>query len=525
MRKNSNRFTRRFLFLCAMGIVLQLFTAMPIYAKTIPTRQIIVQSDKSIYIVTENGDVFTGATLDEQTPEFLLGGVKKISTIGGNGLTLMNNGDILYGVIRAADIDMLPESLREQYAAKVVQTNAREIVCQNGSYYLYISNDDQLILIDTSPDNRLIIANDVKQCDPLGDDGIYLTNTNEAWMYTIKPSAEDRKLLTAETKLLTKDAYAIQAMRGPWYSTVYCSAIKNNGDLYFSKFDETPSKIAELAEPDQSICFPDDYQIYYVKQDGDLCSYNFKNNTTKTITYNVRAIRELEFDGSSGKILFAIKRDDSFYSITTGMGVKYQLSGISRFAEDGQFAYDTNNNLCYLSGRPTKIEVGNRYPDVVAMHAYIGSMESRLLFKKSNGEIWAVLSKSRTLGDAFLTSYGQKPLKIFFGDTEIKLTQKVHNVNGRTMYPFRECLESMGATVSWDAVNSVAIGELNGITIEFPIGKSEYRVNGVTKQMDTTAYIDPTTNRTYIPLRFAAEGLGFTVDWKDTAQQETITIR
>ena len=81
------------------------------------------------------------------------------------------------------------------------------------------------------------------------------------------------------------------------------------------------------------------------------------------------------------------------------------------------------------------------------------------------------------------------------------------------MYPFRECLENMGATVLWDGTNQIAIGEYNGVTVEFPIGKSEYWINGVRYEMDVPSYIDSSLGRTYIPIRYAAEGLGFTVDW------------
>lgn len=42
--------------------------------------------------------------------------------------------------------------------------------------------------------------------------------------------------------------------------------------------------------------------------------------------------------------------------------------------------------------------------------------------------------------------------------------------------------------------------------------------------MDTTAYVDTNSGRTYIPIRYAAEGLGYTVDWISGSVENTIKI-
>lgn len=131
---------------------------------------------------------------------------------------------------------------------------------------------------------------------------------------------------------------------------------------------------------------------------------------------------------------------------------------------------------------------------------------------------------STGIKEAVHTIYCQKPLKLIFNGKDIELKLKVQNVNNRTMYPFRECLENFGATVLWDAVKNSAIGKLNGKTVEFPIGKQEYYVDGVKYEMDTTTYIDNSIGRTYIPLRYAAEGLGFTVEWIEKESENIISI-
>ena len=86
------------------------------------------------------------------------------------------------------------------------------------------------------------------------------------------------------------------------------------------------------------------------------------------------------------------------------------------------------------------------------------------------------------------------------------------------------CPTSIFATALRDSVNNCAIGKLNGKTVEFPIGKQEYYIDGVKYEMDTTTYIDNSLGRTYIPIRYAAEGLGFTVDWIEEDTENIISI-
>lgn len=74
----------------------------------------------------------------------------------------------------------------------------------------------------------------------------------------------------------------------------------------------------------------------------------------------------------------------------------------------------------------------------------------------------------------------------------------------------------------WDAKTSTAVGEYKGNTVEFPIGKMYYFINDELHVMDTASYISD--NKTFIPIRFAAEALGFTVDWESNSVENIITI-
>lgn len=114
-------------------------------------------------------------------------------------------------------------------------------------------------------------------------------------------------------------------------------------------------------------------------------------------------------------------------------------------------------------------------------------------------------------------------------DTDITLDVAPFIVNGSTMIPLRGLLEAMGATVTW-----------NGETQEITIVKGEYNIK--LQIWNRLVYVnDPTLakygeirytllnepiikdSRTFIPIRFVSEQLGYDVAWDASTQMITIT--
>ena len=86
--------------------------------------------------------------------------------------------------------------------------------------------------------------------------------------------------------------------------------------------------------------------------------------------------------------------------------------------------------------------------------------------------------------------------------------------NSRTMLPVRFVAEAFGANVGWDGATSTAtLTGSDGSVVSITIGASVAIVNGKEVTLDSPAYIDPATNRTYLPVRAVAEALGATVFW------------
>ena len=82
--------------------------------------------------------------------------------------------------------------------------------------------------------------------------------------------------------------------------------------------------------------------------------------------------------------------------------------------------------------------------------------------------------------------------------------------NWRTMVPIRALAESFDAEVVWNQDEETVTINFDGDTqIVMTVGEQAYTVNGEEATMDTEPV--NTGSRVYVPIRFAAEGLGFSV--------------
>jgi len=79
----------------------------------------------------------------------------------------------------------------------------------------------------------------------------------------------------------------------------------------------------------------------------------------------------------------------------------------------------------------------------------------------------------------------------------------------RTMVPFRVLGETFGATVHWDQDSQTVTYTLGDTELTMTIGEETYTVNGDEKTMDTAPVLSG--DRTFVPVRFVAEALGYTV--------------
>ena len=95
--------------------------------------------------------------------------------------------------------------------------------------------------------------------------------------------------------------------------------------------------------------------------------------------------------------------------------------------------------------------------------------------------------------------------------------------NWRTMVPIRALAETFGAEVDYDNdARTVTIVD-GDTTIVMTIDSTTYTINGEEQTMDTAAVIG-SGDRTYVPVRFVAEALGYTVTPLQDANNLTASV-
>jgi len=99
-------------------------------------------------------------------------------------------------------------------------------------------------------------------------------------------------------------------------------------------------------------------------------------------------------------------------------------------------------------------------------------------------------------------------------------------INQRTMVPFRQIFETMGADVTYDESTKTVHAVKNGLEISFVIGQTDITIkkDGKTtiKKMDVVPYVDYNLNRVFVPVRFMAESMNYSVSWDQNAQTAVI---
>lgn len=136
-------------------------------------------------------------------------------------------------------------------------------------------------------------------------------------------------------------------------------------------------------------------------------------------------------------------------------------------------------------------------------------------------------------GDSAVSAAAKEPTvkdgyNVMIDGDYVSFTDAVpQNINGRIMVPFRAIFEAMDAKVDYDHATRTVSADKGDIHISFVIGSKEITVTKGSevykKTMDVAAFIDKSTSRTFVPTRFVAEALDYTVGW-DNAEKTAIVV-
>ena len=128
----------------------------------------------------------------------------------------------------------------------------------------------------------------------------------------------------------------------------------------------------------------------------------------------------------------------------------------------------------------------------------------------------------------------------FAGNTEIIINGEKATIaegmgsivekNNRTFVPIRFLLEYFGFQVNWENDSQSVMGRNEaGESFFMQVGNERlfyFDANGNKKDlapMDVTPFLNYQEGRTYVPLRFIAEAMGYTVGWDGATETVTLT--
>ena len=119
-------------------------------------------------------------------------------------------------------------------------------------------------------------------------------------------------------------------------------------------------------------------------------------------------------------------------------------------------------------------------------------------------------------------SLAESDISVEMNGKIISFDEKPYIENGRTMVPLRKVCEKLGAVVDWDAPSTITITK-SGTVLVLKIGMDTATKNGQAIKLESPPKI--VGEKTFIPVRFVAEGLGAAVDYNPATKRVTINYQ
>lgn len=329
-----------------------------------------------------------------------------------------------------------------------------------------VSTDDEIALGD-----NLLVA--VKYVD---ENGIEINAANEDLKVGAEGKAIDKKVKPFDLQWAA--GYALKAD-----STVNESLIGTT--IKVTAFDSKEKKLAT-----KELTVVDAYKTY---------SLSFDNNEGKVNTDNNVKVSVVD---KNDKVAETVKGDVYAYvDSQSNKDAKVTVETVDN-------AYKGKFNIKVYANQPTTadIVVGVRTSDA---KIYAGT----LTYTFGEESIPAGTSVVMTLGSTEMIVNNQL--------VDMKDAAPFAQDN-RTFVPFRALGEALGATVDYDQTAKTVTYKLGSSEIVMTLGSKDYTVNGVKKTMDVAPFAKD--NRTYVPVRFVGEGLGFTVTGLTNANGQYVAV-
>ncbi len=115
----------------------------------------------------------------------------------------------------------------------------------------------------------------------------------------------------------------------------------------------------------------------------------------------------------------------------------------------------------------------------------------------------------------------EKPVTVEISGNQVEFDQEPILYNNRTMVPMRKIFEELGADVYWDEKTQTATGKRGDRAVKVTVGQKTMYINSKAVELDTAPLL--LSERTLVPARAVAEGLGCDVEWDDRYYLVSIT--
>ena len=334
----------------------------------------------------------------------------------------------------------------------------------NGKLHEPVKNDDEIALGDEFG----II---VKYVD---ENGIEINAINEDLKVGAEGKAIQKQLIDAgytAAYMLKEDSTVNESLIG---TTIKVTA-----------FDSKEKKLAT-----KELTVVDAYNTYGLAFDNNEGKVNVDNNVKVSIV------------DKNGKVAETVKGDVYAYVDSQSNKDAKVTVATDKNAAKGKF------NITVYANQPTTadIVVGVRTSDA---KIYAGT----LTYTFGEESIPAGTSVVMTLGSTEMIVNNQL--------VDMKDAAPFAQDN-RTFVPFRALGEALGATVDYDQTAKTVTYKLGSSEIVMTLDSKDYTVNGVKKTMDVAPFAKD--NRTYVPVRFVGEGLGFTVTGLTNANGQYVAV-
>lgn len=253
----------------------------------------------------------------------------------------------------------------------------------------------------------------------------------------------------------------------------------------------------------------------------------------------------LAFDGRTDSYWHEKPGDNPPYDLTVDMNSEHVISGFEYIPRQDDikghwlkfnvYAGNDKNDLTKIvDGKTFNLDFSVKrvmFPETMCRYVMFEVIEANVHCAAAEITFLQTKKAKEAEGEAekekYVLSVGKKSITVQKGSeiTEKEIDVAPYIRNGSTLIPLRGLLEEMGATVSWNGEDKTVTVNKGATKIEFQIYNKN--VNVTTGRYGKVRYplLAPpviTESRTFIPLRFVSEHLGYNVTWDGATQ--TITI-